>query len=158
MTEYRFTVENAEQNCPELFPLYAQHYREMQDRLARDGVEIGPFNPRLESYFRGAREGYLLNFVVRTEEGIPVGYCNVWLTNDSHNGDLIAQEDTVYILPEHRNGIGKRLVKFGLQNLREKGIKRLHVTAMTDCRVEKLWRRMGFKPVATAMTYVFEGN
>ncbi|TPJ97641.1 GNAT family N-acetyltransferase [Mesorhizobium sp. B2-5-9] len=130
----------------------------MQERLARDGIDIPDFKPRLDAYFRGARAGNFLNFVVRTEDGRPAGYCNVWLTQDAHNGELIAREDTVYILPEHRNGIGKRLVKFGLQHLRARGVKRLHVQAMTDLRVEKLWRRMGFKPVATAMTYIFEGN
>lgn len=155
---YAFTVENAEENVKELYPLYCQHYAEMQARLSADGVDIPDFNPRLEAYFRGAREGYFLNFVVRTETGEPVGYCNCWLTNDAHNGELIAREDTVYILPEHRNGVGKRLVKFGLSQLRERGVKRLYVQAMTDLRVEKLWRRMGFKPIATAMTYTFEGN
>lgn len=157
MSEYTFTSENAALNAEELLPLYARHYREMQDRLEGDGIAIGPFKPRLESYFKAAMEGYFLNFVVRLD-GKPVGYCNVFLTNDLHNGELIAREDTVYILPEHRNGIGKRLVKYGLQMLRARGVKRLHVTAMTDLRVEKLWRRMGFRPVATAMVYNFEGN
>lgn len=154
---YEFSSENAAVNLEELLPLYAQHYREMQERLEADGVPVGPFNPRLDSYMKAAMDGHFLNFVVRSE-GKPVGYCNVWLTSDMHNGELIAREDTVYILPEHRNGIGKRLVKYGLQMLRARGVRRLHVTAMTDLRVEKLWRRMGFKPVATAMIYTFEGN
>lgn len=155
---YVFTVENAEHNVSELFPLYCQHYAEMQARLGADGVDIPDFKPQLERYFQAARAGYLHNFVVRTDEGDPVGYCNVFTTTDAHNSELIAREDTVYILPEHRNGVGKRLVKFGLSQLRSMGVKRLHVTAMTDLRVEKLWRRMGFKPVATAMIYTFEGN
>lgn len=155
---YRFSLENAEENCPELFPLYCRHYREMQERLAGDGITIPDFNPRLESYFRAAREGYLLNFVVRTEDGKPVGYSNVYLTNDMHNRELIAREDTIYIVPEHRNGVGKKLVQWALEELRSRGVKQLHVTAMTDLRVEKLWRRMGFKPVATAMIYDFENG
>lgn len=154
---YSFSVEKAHENLPELFPLYAQHYREMQDRLGRGGVEIGEFNPRLPAYIKASQEGYFLNFVVRAE-GEPVGYCNVYLTSDMHNSELIAREDTVFILPGHRNGVGKRLVKYGLEQLRQRGVKRLHVTAMTDLRVEKLWKRMGFKPVATAMIYTFEEN
>jgi GNAT superfamily N-acetyltransferase len=156
--EYRFSVENAADNAEELRPLYATHYAEMKDRLDRDGVQIADFKPRWEQYFAAARAGYFLNFVVRTSSGEPVGYCNVWLTSDMHNGELIAQEDTVYILPAHRNGVGKRLVQFGLDQLRQRGVKRLHVQALTDLRVEKLWRRMGFKPVATSMIFTFEGK
>ncbi len=153
---YVFSVESLRANTPQLIPLYAEHYREMQERLAADGIEISKFNPRIQTYFDAEAQGGILNLVVRVAEtGEPVGYCNVYITNDMHNGDLIAQEDTVFIRKEHRNGVGKQLVKFGLEELRRRGVKRLHVTAMTDLRVEKLWRRMGFKPVATSMIYQF---
>jgi len=72
-----------------------------------------------------------------------------------HNNDLIAQEDTVFVVKEHRNGVGKKLVKFGVEELRSRGVKRLNVSAMTDLRVAKLWKRMGFKEAATQMTYEF---
>jgi ribosomal protein S18 acetylase RimI-like enzyme len=72
-----------------------------------------------------------------------------------HNNDLIAQEDTVFVLKEHRNGIGKKLVKFVVEELRSRGVKRLNVSARTDLRVAKLWKRMGFKEAATQMTYEF---
>jgi GNAT superfamily N-acetyltransferase len=72
-----------------------------------------------------------------------------------HNQDLIAKEDTVFVLKEHRNGIGKKLVKFVIEELRGRGVKRLNVSAMTDLRVAKLWKRMGFKEAATQMTYEF---
>jgi ribosomal protein S18 acetylase RimI-like enzyme len=72
-----------------------------------------------------------------------------------HNHDLISQEDTVFILKEHRNGIGKKLVQAVLDELRSRGVKRVLVSAMTDLRVAKLWNRMGFKEVATQMIYKF---
>lgn len=155
---YRFQVENAALNVGELLPLYSAHYREMQERLAADGVVIPVFNPRIDTYVKAAMDGYFLNFVVRTEDGEAVGYCNVYLTNDMHNGELIAREDTVFVRKDHRNGVGKKLVQFGLEQLRQRGVKRLHVQALTDLRVEKLWRRMGFKPVATSMVYQFDGG
>lgn len=152
---YSFASENLILNTKELLPLYIEHYKEMQERLSKDGVEIADFNPRFDKYFEAYAEGYLLNLVVRTESGEPVGYCNVYITNDMHNGELIAKEDTVFIRKDHRNGVGKHLVKYGLEQLRQRGVKRLHVQAMTDLRVEKLWKRMGFKPVALSMTYTF---
>jgi L-amino acid N-acyltransferase YncA len=72
-----------------------------------------------------------------------------------HNSDLIAREDTIYVLPEHRNGIGKKLVKVILEELKHRNVKRLHVSAMTDLRVAKLWSRMGFKESSTQMIYKF---
>lgn len=155
MMEYRFSLENGEQNCRELMPLYSQHYKEMRERLAGDGIQIPEFNPRLDIYFAGMNAGHILNFVVRTEAGEPVGYSNIYLTGDMHNSELIAQEDTIFILKAHRNGLGKKLVKFILAELQSRGVKRLNITAMTDLRVSKIWQRMGFKPVAVAMSYIF---
>ena len=134
--------------------LYQAHYKEMQARLARDGVDIPPFNPRLEQYFEAADGGWFLHYTVR-KDGEPVGYSNIYLTNDMHNGDLIAQEDTIYIKPDHRNGLGRKLVKHILADLKERGVKRVNITPVTDLRVSKIWQRMGFKPVAEVLTYTF---
>lgn len=139
----------------ELEPLYRQHYGEMLERLKRDGVEnYSPYNPRLDQYQIASKGGWLLTYVVRLK-GKAVGYCNVYLTNDMHNQDLIAQEDTIYIVPEHRNGIGKKLVKHVLEDLKARGVKRALVSAMTDLRVAKMWKRMGFQELATQMIYKF---
>lgn len=152
---YSFSIENAETNCPELLPLYTKHYAEMQARLAAQGIAVPEFKPRLDMYFKAAREGWLVNYVVRTDQGAPVGYSNIYVTNDMHNGDLIAQEDTIFVLKEHRNGIGRKLSNFILADLKMRGVKRLNVLALTDLRVAKLWERMGFKHTAHAMTYTF---
>jgi ribosomal protein S18 acetylase RimI-like enzyme len=72
-----------------------------------------------------------------------------------HNQDLIAQEDTIFVLKDYRNGVGKKMVKHILEELRVRGVKRVLVSAMTDLRVAKLWRRMGFTDVATQMIYKF---
>lgn len=156
--EYRFSIERGWENLPELFPLYAQHYREMKARLEGEGQKIGEFNPRVDAYVAAWQSGNLLNYVVRTDAGEAVGYSNVYLTNDMHNSELIAREDTIFILKKHRNGVGRRLVKFILADLQRRGVQRVHVTAMTDLRVAKIWQRMGFHPVATAMTYYFDGG
>jgi len=61
----------------------------------------------------------------------------------------------LFVSKEHRNGVGKKLVAFVLEELKQRGVKRLNVSAMTDLRVAKLWKRMGFKETATQMTYEF---
>ena len=151
---YSFGLEGFESSYLELEPLYREHYAEMCTRLEAEGVAMSPYNPRLDVYAKASREGWLLTIVAR-HEGKAIGYCNVYLTQDMHNGDLIAQEDTVFITRTHRNGIGKQLVKFGMDELKRRGCKRLYVDAATDLRVAKLWQRMGYKNVATKMSYTF---
>lgn len=151
---YDIKLEQGDVNWYELEPIYMQHYAEYKERLDKDGMPISEYNPRLDKYFEAFRGGWLLNYVVRGN-GSPIGYSNVYLTNDMHNGDFIAVEDTVYILPEHRNGIGRKLVKFILADLKSKGVKRAGISAVTDLRATKLWRRLGFKPRALQMTYTF---
>ena len=151
---YSISLEHGVEKHDELLPLYRQHYSEMESRLLSDGVPIGPFNPRLDEYFAAMNAGWLLTFVVRFH-GEAIGYSNIYLTNDMHNDEFIAQEDTIFVLKEHRNGIGKELAKHILGVLRERGCKRVSITPVTDLRVAKIWERMGFKPTAQLMTYVF---
>ena len=142
------------ENYKKLEHLYKQHYSEMTQRLKSQGIDYSPYNPRMDQYEAASRGGWLLTFVLLLDD-FPIGYCNVYLTNDMHNGDLIAQEDALFVLQEHRNGIGKKLVQFVLEDLRRRGVKRALVSAVTDLRVAKLWSRMGFKELATQMVYNF---
>ena len=151
---YTITLEKFTETYRELEPLYRQHYSEMAERLHGQGIDISPYNPRLHEYGAACERGDLLNFVLRFD-GQACGYSNVYLTNDMHNQDLIATEDTVFVLKEHRNGVGKQLVRAVLDELKRRNVKRLLVSAMTDLRVAKLWNRMGFKEAATQMIYTF---
>ena len=151
---YVITIEKFTDTYLELEPLYRQHYSEMVERLASQGITYSPYNPRLHEYGEACKRGDLITYVLRLN-GNACGYANVYLTNDMHNGDLISQEDTLFVLKEHRNGVGKKLVQFALKDLKSRGVKRLMVSAMTDLRVAKLWGRMGFKEAATQMIYEF---
>lgn len=154
MTEYSMAMEHLPSVYPDLEPLFRSHYQEMAERLLKCGVAVSPYNPRLDEYFKASDGGWLKTFVVRFQ-GKPCGYANIYVTNDMHNRDLIAQEDTVFVDKKHRNGIGRKLSLFGMEELRRLGVKRLSVAALTDLRVIPLWRRMGFKEVATQMIYTF---
>lgn len=151
---YEITTENFKDTYLELEPLYRTHYAEMTERLKGQGIEMSPYNPRLHEYGEACDRGDLITYVLRCD-GVACGYSNVYLTRDMHNQDLIATEDTIFVLKEHRNGVGKKLVVYGLQDLKSRGVKRLLVSAMTDLRVAKLWNRMGFKEAATQMIYNF---
>jgi GNAT superfamily N-acetyltransferase len=96
----------------------------------------------------------LLTFTARCF-GHPVGYANVYVTNDMHNGDRIAQEDALFVTKGHRKGVGRKLTLYGLNQLRQMGVSRLNVSAVTDTRAVSLWSRLGFLAVATEMVYQF---
>lgn len=151
---YTFAVEKFEDTYAEIEPLYRQHYGEMQQRLAVLGVDIPGYNPRLDVYLASAARGDLLHFVVRCD-GVAVGYSNVYVFADMHNQQLSAQEDTIYVDPKHRNGIGRKLTKMILEALRGGGVKKATMTAQTDPRAVNLWKRLGFKHTAHQMTYTF---
>ena len=65
---YEFSVEKFTDTYRELEPLYRQHYAEMQERLKGDGVEISPYNPRLNEYGAACERGDLLTFVLRVRK------------------------------------------------------------------------------------------
>ena len=151
---YTIALESFDASYPEVQALYREHYQEMTDRLAECGIDMSPYNPRLDEYSKASNGGWLLTIIARFD-GKAVGYCNVYVTHDMHNRELIAQEDTLFVTKSHRNGLGKKLVRFGINELRNRGVKRLHVSAVTDLRVAKLWQRMGFKHAAHNMIYTF---
>ena len=153
---YQISQELLHENTPELLPLYASHYAEMKARLRGEGIEIADFAPRYDEYFKASRAGYLLNFVVRLKDGEAVGYSNVYVTDDMHNGERTALEDTIWIRPDHRRGIGKKLTEFILAHLKSIGCKSARMQAMTDPRAVKLWQRLGFKPAAVVMIKRFD--
>jgi GNAT superfamily N-acetyltransferase len=150
---YTIGLERGDLNYAELEPNYRRHYEEMRSRLSADGIEVGEYNPRLAQYFESFAGGWLLNYVLRFN-GEAVGHAN--LTQDMHNSEPIAQEDMIYVVPEHRNGMGRKLAKYVLADLKRRGVKRLNIAAVTDLRAEKLWRRMGFRPTAAMMTHNLE--
>lgn len=156
MTGYRITIENFGAAYVDVQPLLVRHYGEMQARLEGQGMRCPPFNPRLGTYVASSDSGDILLFVVRSEKGEAVGYALIWLALDMHNSELISQEDAIYVRPDHRNGIGMKLTKHILNELRSRGVKRAHVTTMTDLRVAKLCERVGFRHTAHAMTLFFE--
>jgi predicted acetyltransferase len=151
---YEIRLEKFKETYSELEPLYRQHYSEMTNRLETAGVKVSPYNPRLDEYVKASDGGWLLTFILRLD-GKAVGYSNVYITNDMHNQDLIAQEDTVFVLKEHRTGWGRKLIKEVHEELKKRGVKRLNITTATDLRVSKLLSRMGYQHTAHAMTVTF---
>ena len=154
---YEFNIEAGHENYQELMPLYEAHYAETCERMATDGITLPPFSPRWDQYLSAWETGWLVNYVVR-KDGEAVAAANVYITHSMHNGTMFACEDTIYVHPDHRGRLGRQLVKFILADLKERGVKQGTIDAVTDLRVAKIWKRMGFKEYAVRLIYDFEEN
>lgn len=153
--DYAFSIERLHEIFAEVEPHWRDHYAAMKARLESEGVKCAEYDPRIDQYFKFSQDGWLKTFIVRYR-GSVVGYSTIYVTHDMHNRELIATEDFIYVAPVHRNGTGRKLTKFVLSELKRLGVKRFHVTAITDTRAADLWKRLGFKDTARHMIYDFE--
>lgn len=148
---YSYAVERYADTLAEMMPIYRHHYAELLARMGDDAAGMSPFNPRFDAYIAANDRGDLLHFIVR-KDGAAVGYANVYVTLDMHNQDLIATEDAIFVMPQHRNGIGRKLTIGIVDALKASGVKRAHMTAAIDPRAAALWGRLGFKHTGVRMT------
>lgn len=153
---YTFGVERYADIWDEIYPLFEMHYEEMAKRQKDAGRTVAPLNPNKDAYIAFNDDGRLVLFTVRID-GELVGYSGVYVMPSMHSGELIAREDAIFVRPDHRNGIGKKLTKKILASLGAAGVKSATMTAAADPRAALMWQRMGFKPTAMQMTYDFEG-
>ncbi len=151
---YVYSVERYADTLPEMLPIYRMHYAELADRMKEAGHEASPFNPRFDAFIDANDRGDLIHFLVR-KDGAPVGYANVYVTLDMHNQDLIATEDAIFVVPGHRNGIGRKMTIGIVKALESVGVKRAHMTAAIDPRAAMLWGRIGFEHSGVRMTKYF---
>lgn len=147
--DYKVAVESYTATYEELKHLYKQSYQYLINEFAKDGRIYPEYNPWLAAYDSYDKTGCLILYVVR-EHTIAVGYCMMYLTQDMGNSELIACEEGLYILKEHRNGLGKSLAKMIVQDMQGRGVKRILLSAI-DKRIVNLWKTIGFKEVATTM-------
>lgn len=86
-------------------------------------------------------------WVARHGEEI-VGHLTVYLHTSMHTGEVLATEDALYVLPEHRKGVGTALVRQCIADLREEGVAEIWATTKPETRVGLILRRLGFSHVA----------
>lgn len=154
MTEYTMHIERFDETYGEMEPLYRQHFAEMRERKDAFGIQIGDYDLDTEGYFAYAASGQLISYVAR-RDGKAVGYLLVYYARDHRTGEIIATEDALFIHPDHRKGIGRKLILYVLEELRKTNCKRFQTTVAGDRRVASLLTRMGFKNTAIEMTYAF---
>lgn len=141
-----FALEPLEACWDELILLYAAHWKETE------GYRHGqPFDPRFERYNEYNRLGWFLMFTAR-DEGKLVGNAGIYMVPSMHTQQMIATEDTWFLLPEYRKGRNAwRFYNFIEAECWSRGAVEITFTAKPTTRVGPMLERLNFK--ATSVQY-----
>lgn len=144
-------VERFEDLLQELEPLHQAHWLETEKH--RHGLALNPNYPLLVSR---ERSGGLLQFTVR-RQGVLVGHVRMYLGRSTHTSTLFAEEDTLFILPEHRGGLLViALMRYAERCLRAIGVREIRADSKLLNKADVLMRRLGYTPVALKFHKIFE--
>jgi len=134
-----FAIEPLETCWDDIRRLGAAHWGETMEYYR--GKQ--PFNPLFERYNQYDKLGWLVTFTVR-DEGKMVGYGLMYVTPSMHTQELIATEDTMFLLPEYRRGRnGLRLYQFAEEEMIKRGVKEILVTAKPDSAACRILEHLG---------------
>lgn len=137
----------------ELHELHKMHWLETEKH--RHGL---PLDPNYGFMLQRDSDGSLLQFVVNHGGNI-IGHLRMYVGTSLHSGTKFADEDTLFILPEHRTGmLGIKLLRYAEQCLLSIGVREIRADSKLTNRADVLMRRMGYQPVATKFTKVFAGE
>lgn len=140
----RFAQERIKDVWDELLINFHEHWKETE--AYRHGQ---PFNPDKSRYIQYEDLGYFLLFTVR-DEGKLVGNCTMYVLPSMHTQELVATEDTWYLLPDYRkSGIGVRLYKYVEKKLESLGVVEITMTAKESNKSGKIMEGLGFEKVAS---------
>lgn len=150
MGEYVIQAEPFAQLLPELTPLHEAHWQETENWRA--GI---PMNPNYEAICERERLGRLLQVTLR-HNGTLVGHLRMYLNESLHTQTLYAEEDTLYITPEHRGGfLAIKMIRWMERCVRTLGVREIRANSKLVNRVDVLMKRAGYETVAFQYCKVF---
>lgn len=137
-----FGIESVLDVWPELVEIHRQHWFETE--AYRHGQ---PFAPSCERYHRFEQIGWYILFTARDGSKL-VGNLGVYLSPSMHTQQLIATEDTLFLLPDYRRGRNAvDFMEYAEAECWRRGAVELTVTAKND-RVGRLLVMLAYEPVS----------
>ena len=144
-------VERIEDVLEELKPVHAAHWQETE--RYRHGIAL---NPDYNYMINAERTGRFMLFTVRNDDGL-VGNCMMYLSRSTHTQRWVAEEDTIFILPEYRKGrLGVRLIRYVEDVLRNMVVTEIRVTVKTVNDVGRLLTHLGYNHTGNQLTKTLE--
>lgn len=149
--DYTIAVERMADILDELHPLHVSHWQETEKY--RHGLKL---DPDYDHMLHSEKVGGLVQFTVRYG-GELVGNLRMYLSRSLHTKTLVAQEDTLYLIPDHRGSfLAMRLIQYAERALRDMGVREIRCNSKTANRADVLMRRMGYDEVAIQFSKIFE--
>lgn len=149
--DHLIQVERIEDVLHELKPVHAAHWQETE--RYRHGIAL---NPDYNYMINAERSGRFMLFTVRNQSGV-VGNCMMYLSRSTHTQRWVAEEDTIFILPEYRKGrLGVRLIRYVEDVLRNMGVTEIRVTVKTVNDVGRLLSHLGYNHTGNQLTKTLE--
>ena len=138
-----FSHERLADCIEECKPLFEAHWQETE--MYRAGTA---FNPDYEKYLQYNEIGFYQFFVAR-RDGKIVGDAGMYDTKGMHDQRKLAVEDTWYIVPEARQGMGAiRFLQFVEQDLRAQGVQDVYMTTKLANGAGRILEFCGYSHVA----------
>lgn len=96
-----------------------------------------------------SRLGRFVVFTVR-QRGVLVGMFTVHIEEAARTAALVARDDALYVLPEHRGGrLALRIVQYAIERLAGIGVTDLVFNVQIGTRSERLAEHIGMRPIST---------
>jgi len=147
----RIAAERLANVLDEIKPIHAQHWAETESY--RHGLEM---NPDYDYMVNAENHGRFILFTVRVN-GAMVGNCMMYLSRSTHTQKWVAEEDTIYILPEYRKGrLGVRLIRYVEYVLANMGVTEIRVTVKTVNDVGRLLQHLGYNHTGNQLTKILQ--
>jgi hypothetical protein len=141
--EYTIQAESLRAILEELAPLHDEHWRETERH--RHGLAL---RPDYDAMLARERAGRCLQFTVRRGQEL-CGHLRMWLFPSMHTQTLVAEEDTLYMRPEHRGGMtALALLRYAEAALIALGVREIRANSKVINNADVLMRRMKYQQVA----------
>lgn len=141
--DYTIRVESFRAILGELEPLHRAHWLETEAH--RHGLEL---KPDYEAVIARERAGRAVQFTVRHGNAL-AGHLLMYLGQSLHTGTLVAEEDALFLLPEHRGGFtAMALLRYAEQTLQALGVREIRANSKVINHADVLMRRMRYQQVA----------
>jgi hypothetical protein len=146
-----FQVERFSEILDELHALHEQHFKETEVHRLGFGLD-----PNYDYMADMERRGNMIQFTARNEDGKLVGNIRMYVNESLHTRTLYANEDTLYIVPECRQGFtAVRFMQYVEDCLRAIGVREVRTDSKTINKAHRLVEYMGYKHVANKYVKVF---
>ena len=127
----------------EMIQLAAAHWQETE------GYRHGqPFCPSFERYNQYDQAGWFIMFIARDGAKM-AGYAGMYLTPSMHTQQLIATEDTWFLLPQYRKGRNAiQFYQFVEDECRRRGVVEIGMTAKLTNSAGRILEYLGYEVVS----------